>query len=357
MSRFGDMLRKGVDVIDDQLDRLPHNERRRAPGPDRKILVQGYRSYGTSTRLGVQGRVLIDRGIAPAEGPGQPLENLKGIYARFHSLEVPGATVIASWEGHTAEIVADDEGYIEGFVEVPDGVSSGWHPVSLDVVDPATDHRVAGISQVLVPQAEAEFGIISDLDDTVIATDVTRRLAMLRNVFLNNAHTRLPWEGADLLYRALCHGSDGHRDNPIFYVSGGPWNLYDMYHEFLHLKGIPAGPIELADFGFTTEVFLHPKHEDHKASRIAEILETYPTLQFVLVGDSGEKDAPIYVHAAETHPGRIRMIYIRDVTPLNEHAELEQLADRARELGTDMRLVSSTLEAWQDARQRGLLAG
>lgn len=354
MSRIGDMLRKGVDAIDEKLDRLPHNQRREQPREGESVIVQGYRSYGTTSRLCVEGRALIDRQIPAAEGPGRPLENLKGVYQRFNTREIPAARIVAQWQGRSVEIVADSEGYIEGYIDAPEGITPGWHAVTLSMPDRGDE--VAGTSHVMVPDPGAEFGIISDLDDTVIATDVTRRLTMIRNVLLHNAHSRLPWEGADIFYRSLHLGSDGRRMNPIFYVSGGPWNLYDVYHDFLELKGLPAGPIQLADFGVTSEVLIHPKHEDHKAARIAEILETYPELPFVLIGDSGEKDAPIYVKAAETHPGRVRMIYIRDVTPLRDHDELEQLAGRARELGTDMRLVKSTLEAWQDARQRGLLS-
>lgn len=359
MSRFGDFLRRAAVVADKQLDRVPSVQWPGAtPREERAVTIAAYRSYGTRAKLGVQARVIVDRGSTRAEGPGRPLENLAGVYRRFHSWEIPGARLRASFKGHDAELVTNAEGYAEGWLELPGEIAEpGWNDIELTIVTPERAAGVTETARVLVPHAGAEFGIISDLDDTVIATNATKRLAMLQSVLLHNAHSRMPWEGVDHFYRELSEGSDGERKNPIFYVSGGPWNLYDIYHDFLELQSIPPGPIELADFGFTSEIFLHPKHEEHKAARIGEILSTYPDLPFVLIGDSGEKDAEIYVQAAETHGGRIRVIYIRDVTPLVSRDKLDALTERARTLGTEMRLVRSTLEAWKDARTRGLVSG
>ncbi|MFN8563408.1 MAG: phosphatase domain-containing protein [Anaerolineae bacterium] len=51
-----------------------------------------------------------------------------------------------------------------------------------------------------------EFGVISDIDDTVLRSDVTDILSLMRNTFLENAHTRLPFEGVAELYQALRRG-------------------------------------------------------------------------------------------------------------------------------------------------------
>lgn len=358
MARLEDLLRKGASLLDEQVDRFTSLDRPRDPLSCDRIIVSGYRSYGTPRRLRIQGRVLAGTERTPAAGPMRGAQNLRDVFSRFNSREIPGARVRVSFGPHETTMVADSEGYLSGWMELTADQTPGWHSIAMELIEPRSEDCEAtpGTTQILVPSSDAEFGIISDLDDTVIATDVRKRVAMLRNVLLNNAHSRLPWDGADIFYRALCAGSDGSRENPIFYVSGGPWNLYDIYDHFLQLNSIPIGPIDLADFGFSSEVFLHPSHEVHKLARIREIFETYPAMEFVMIGDSGEKDAEIYVKAAETYAGRIRMIYIRDVTRLSGHEELERLAAKARELGTEMKLVRSTLEAWQDAAARNLLA-
>ena len=66
--------------------------------------------------------------------------------------------------------------------------------------------------------------MISDLDDTVIQTNVLSILQTARNTFLHNAYTRLAFPGVAAFYQALQHGT-GSCANPIFYVSNMPWNL------------------------------------------------------------------------------------------------------------------------------------
>ena len=89
------------------------------------------------------------------------------------------------------------------------------------------------------------FGIISDIDDTVIRTDATSLLGTFRSTMLANARTRLPFPGVAALYRAL-HGAG---TNPLFYVSSSPWNIYDMLSDVLAIRGIPAGPLLLRNWG------------------------------------------------------------------------------------------------------------
>jgi phosphatidate phosphatase APP1 len=165
---------------------------------------------------------------------------------------------------------------------------------------------------------------------------------------------RLPFEGVAALYRALQQGSDGRRHNPIFYLSGGPWNLYDIYHDFLEFQGIPAGPLLLADFGFEFDKLIHPPHEKHKGESIDEIFATYPELRFVLIGDSGEHDPEIYVDAAERYPGRVIVIYIRNAGGRSRR-NVEELTARARAAGAGFVMKEHSDEAWADALARGLI--
>jgi len=117
----------------------------------------------------------------------------------------------------------------------------------LDSPSPKED-PVRASARVLVPSASARFGIISDIDDTVISTHVSNKLKMVLTVILSNEHTRKPFEGVAGLYRALQRGMTGE-DNPIFYVSNSAWNLYTLLLEFLNLQNIPLGPLLLRDFG------------------------------------------------------------------------------------------------------------
>jgi phosphatidate phosphatase APP1 len=192
--------------------------------------------------------------------------------------------------------------------------------------------------------------VISDVDDTVVETGVTNRLAMARTVFLRNAYTRLPFAGVAAFYDALHRGGR----NPVFFVSSSPWNLYDLLAEFMELHGIPRGPLLLRDFGLDRGKLLKTSNREHKLAQIKPLFDTYPGLPFVLIGDSGEHDPEIYREVVQLYPGRVRAIYIRDVTA--EAARDEQVRALGRELaetGADLLLVPDTEAAAVHAAERG----
>ena len=211
---------------------------------------------------------------------------------------------------------------------------------------------VKASGRVLVPPPDAQFGVISDIDDTVLKTDVLNYLKMARNVFLHNSRTRLPFEGVAAFYQALQQGTAASF-NPIFYLSKSPWNLYDLLVDFFEVREIPLGPFFLIDMGIAPDKLLMPDTREYKLKYIELLLEGYPHLPFMLIGDSGELDPDIYVEAAETHPGRVLAIYIRDVTGPYRDEALKRLAERAQQAGTEMLLLEDTGAAAAHALQKG----
>ena len=274
---------------------------------------------------------------------------------RFASDEVAGARVRASFGGTQIEAVADEEGFFDVRLELPEPLTgpTQWHPVELELLSPESPARepVRSTGQVLVPK-EALVGIISDIDDTVVRSCATNVLKMAWIVLLNNAHTRLPFEGVAAFYEALQRGADGRAYNPIFYVSSSPWNIYDVLEDFLDVHGVPAGPLFLKDWSLS----VLNEHRAHKLEVIRALLGTYQELPFVLIGDSGEEDPEIYLQTVREHPGRVRAIYIRDVTSADRDAEVRTIADEARGLGAEMIPVPDTATAAEHAASVGLIA-
>lgn len=241
--------------------------------------------------------------------------------------------------------------------ETPLPLVQPWHPVELELVEPrSAGQPVRATGQVLIPSAEAEFGVISDLDDTVIQTDAANLLRMLRVTLLESAATRIPFEGVARFYRALQAGPTGQAHNPIFYVSSSPWNLYDLLSEFLELQQIPAGPILLGDFGFDETKLIYAPHQQHKLEQIRRIFDTYPSLRFVLIGDSGQKDPEIYWEIVRADPSRVLAVYIRDVTSPERDAEVHEIARKVASSGVEMSLVTETEQAIAHAVRSGWIA-
>ncbi len=340
-------------IVEGHFDELRFRLKRRFELLD-PFEILPYRGYGTSQALFLKGRVLEESGISRAGQSDTLWHNLRNMARRFASDEVAGARVRASFRGLEVETVADKEGFFEVRFPLREPLEgpSDWHPVGLSLLFPASPggRAVRSTGQVLVPRG-AQFGVISDIDDTVVHSSATNVLKMAWIVLRNNAHTRLPFEGVAAFYRALQLGPDGRSFNPIFYVSSSPWNIYDVLEDFLDVHGVPAGPLLLKDWSLT----VLNKHRAHKLEVIRTLLGTYPELPFVLIGDSGEEDPEIYLQTVREHPGRVRAIYIRDVTSAERDAEVRTIANVARGLGTPMIPVPDSATAAEHAASLKLI--
>jgi len=347
-------LAVGARAAEQHFDRLRFEAKRRLGLLD-PFEILPYRGHGTSRELFLRGRVLEERGVTSSGQHDSAWDNLRNMARRFASDEVPRARVRASFGSVRTDTVADEEGFFEVRLELPEPLTgpTGWHPVELELLHPRSPdgEPVRSTGEVLVPTG-ARFGVISDIDDTVVRSSATSVLKMAWIVLLNNAHTRLPFEGVNAFYEALRRGPEDQTDNPIFYVSSSPWNIYDVLEDFLNVHGVPAGPLFLKDWS----PFVLGKHRTHKLGIIRTLLRTYPDLPFVLIGDSGEEDPEIYLQVVREHPGRIRAIYIRDVTSAGRDAEVQALAREARSLGTEMVPVADTAAAAEHAASIGIIA-
>lgn len=317
--------------------------------------AQGYLGYGTGRRVLLLARAMQEEHIAPPVTGQSRWANLVATLQRLDSVPLPFARVRATVGGGTYEAVADDEGFVHAWLTLAPALpASGWHAGEVVLMDPpgATlpDPR-PGIASFLVPPPLARFGVVSDLDDTVIQSEVANFLRAARIVLTENALTRLPFPGVAEFYRALVKGGGDGQDNPIFYVSSSPWNLHDVIHGFLEAQGIPRGPILLRDWDLGMRM---REHRVHKLRLIREILDTYPWLPFILIGDSTQEDPEVYSALVREYPSRILAVYIRNVSPNpGRSRRILELAAEVEEAGSALILADDTHAAAMHAADRG----
>jgi phosphatidate phosphatase APP1 len=180
---------------------------------------------------------------------------------------------------------------------------------------------------------------------------------MARNVFLGNALTRLPFPGVAALYRALFDGASGQDKNPMFYVSSSPWNIYDLLSQFFYLQRIPVGPVLfLRDWGITENEILPVHNREYKVQTIRQMIEFYPHLPFILIGDSDTAAPEIYAELVETYPHRIQAIYIRNVSrSLKRPEAIRELARGVVEAGSALVLADDSLTIGKHAVEQGYI--
>jgi phosphatidate phosphatase APP1 len=279
--------------------------------------IESYGGHGSAAGVVVRGRVVDDPPLSSAvEGEGMRAAVRRQVRG-FWTHELPDVPLRIEVAGVEESAVTDADGYFRLRLAgaSPTASTTGSVELAGNYRGLSGGHRTELF--VHVPGPDAAFGVISDIDDTILETGVQRAATMLAQTLTGSALTRTPFPGAAELYRDL--GRSG--TNPFFYVSSSPWNLHAFIIEFLRHRGFPPGPVLLRDL-LGTAAGREEKHD-----RIREVLELHPGLRFVLIGDSGERDPEIYADIVREHPGRIIAVYIREVRLEPGDGRVEQVTD------------------------------
>lgn len=320
-----------------------------------------FRSYGTSMHLYVKGRALQDENIDLSKSGVFNL--LWNSYKRFETdlIKNTNLTLTLS-DGRKFNTKTDDQGYflvdktVENLIHIIDekgcfsyeiGFKEDFHGRKIQ-----NENRFKG--EVYIPSEEVKFGVISDIDDTILHTGISSifKWKVIKNTFFKRAEKRIPLEGAADFYEKLKNGTSGKDGNPIFYVSHSPWNLYRYLEVFLETNNFPKGPILLRDFAnpFAKK---YKSEKPQKQHEIINIMKTYPKLSFILIGDSGERDPDIYIEIAEAHPERILAIYLRNVNHKRKMIRVKGLFEKYETV--PVLLVEDSDAAVTHAREMGFI--
>jgi len=316
--------------LDRRTDQIRQAYRRWIGKEERPLTIEPFRGFTNGTEAFFQGRILEYKPLFDQWKSGWH-RNLVNSFRRFASEEVPGAIVEVQFGPNQIPLVTDEEGYFILDAKLPEPLpenGKGWLDarVSLKKVPGRKLQAIQRTGQLFLPRKEDGLGLISDIDDTLLHTGVTSPMKwrVFYLTFLMSISGRKPVNASGQFYRRWHRSLNPHR--PVFYVSNSPWNLYDLLRDFLRFNGFPKGPILLRDVGLPYQAYpdLFPNHKEYTISRI---LSLYPNMRFILVGDSGEKDAMIYLKMAKYFPGQIAAILIRKVSTGKRSGRIQRLFD------------------------------
>ena len=158
-----------------------------------------FKSYGTANHLYVKGRALEDEGIDPTKKGFFSL--LYNTYKRFETDLVKNTPLhLMLPDGRKIETKTDQQGYF-----LVDTAMDNLRPMvneknclqyeimfadSFPKRKIQNENRFQG--EVFIPSEAAQFGVISDIDDTVVYTGVANTLKMMWRLFAQGADARPP---------------------------------------------------------------------------------------------------------------------------------------------------------------------
>ncbi len=265
--------------------------------------VVPYTGYGSTEWVRVLCRVLLSRPIA-ADEPSKRRrrrreQGIRG-WRSFTSVPVGDVPVVIEVAGERIEVLADRGGVVD--TRIPVALAPGWHQATLQ-----TQGSEAVEAPIWIVGPDVDFGIISDVDDTVMVTALPRPLVAFWNTFVLDEHARIPTPGMAVLYERLVRA---HPGSPVIYLSTGAWNVAPTLTRFLSRNLYPAGPLLLTDWGPTHDRWFRSGRE-HKEENLRRLADEFPHVRWLLIGDDGQHDEELYARFAAEHPDRVAAVAIR----------------------------------------------
>ncbi|UJR22869.1 hypothetical protein I4U23_025898 [Adineta vaga] len=178
------------------------------------------------------------------------------------------------------------------------------------------------------------ISIISDIDDTIKISEVLDKVRLLANTFISPFK---PVPGMPELYQQW---QTKNINCTFHYLSGMPDQLYTLTQEFIDINKFPNGSFHMRHFGWAATSLFHFLHSqstfEHKLSYLRFFLLNTKR-NYVLIGDSGEKDPEIYGTITREYPERIRAIFIRAIQ--NESFDNQRFLDAFKDISEEKWLV------------------
>jgi phosphatidate phosphatase APP1 len=266
-----------------------------------------YPAYSDGATLVIEGRIVEHHERSKPDSADGSLTNLRRSARQFFNDERQQQLIRLRLGDYQGEARSDGEGYFR--LADKTILTPGWHRVQ------AEGGKTSAVGQLLVVPPENQLGLISDLDDTILISEVTNKRRLLANTFLKNSAQRQAVPGMAALYTRVMAHNPQPAAVPLFYLSASPRQMQDAIADFLGRNAFPPGV--LITKRITNDLSSEPRLDQfgYKIRKVVEIFDRLPWVRFVLVGDDGERDPETYDWLRQHYPERVADIWIRHVSP------------------------------------------
>jgi len=221
----------------------------------------------------------------------------------FASVPVGFAQVTVTIDEVSHEVVADRGGVID--TVLPARMAPGWQTLTMSVEggDPVE-------TRVFIVASDVSFGIVCDVDDTVMVTALPRPLVAAWNSFVLDEHARQPVPGMAVLLERLVRD---HPGAPVIYLSTGAWNVAPTLIRFMRRHLFPPGALLLTDWGPTHDRWFRSGRA-HKSDNLRRLADEFPHVKWMLIGDDGQHDDDLYTAFTSEFPEHVTAVAIRQLS-------------------------------------------
>ncbi|WP_417444350.1 App1 family protein [Joostella sp.] len=292
-----------------------------------KFDLKLYRGYANEEQIILFGHVF--KSLAPEYllTDKKGYRHAKGVYEMYTIKTLENALVTIFFKDQKLTTRTSEDGYFR--VCVPcSNMEAGWH-----------DYRVEASYLGNVVKRESEFlkpypgkiGLISDIDDTFLLSHTGNFLKKIYVLLTRNVKRRKIFEDVVTHYSLLSKAGkeDTVETNTFFYVSSSEWNLYSFILDFTRIHELPKAVFKLKKIktGLLDLFFSGRGNHNHKFEKIKDILEFYPEMRFVLMGDDSQRDPFLYTKIVKYFPRNVAAIYVRQTKSKQNSKTVKELQD------------------------------
>ena len=321
-----------------------------------KPILKLYRGYANEQELIVMGHVLKPTKKKEYNFQKKKLKNASSIISLFRLKTEANADVYLEHNNKTIHTKTLADGYFKFCVPINPEVGYGW--IDYKVSIPHGNETIITKESYLRPKKE-NLGIISDIDDTFLVSYTLNPLKKLYYLLFRNVNTRKVYENVVPHFQALSNAGriKDREQNAFFFVSSSEWNLYRYIIQLTEIHQLPKAVLLLKDIKSSLTDFLWSGRggHNHKFEKIKHILEFYPNLKYVLIGDDSQQDPFLYEAICKIFPVTVKAVYIRK-TGEKEKEKVSIALKNLESLGIAVCYFTNSSEAIAHSKAIGLIA-
>ncbi len=318
-------------------------------------ILRLYRGYANEEELIVMGHVFKPTNKKDYSFEKKKFKNASSIIRLFRIKTQSNADVYLIHNNSTIHTKTLADGYFKFCLPVDPNVGHGWIDYEVSIVH---KQKTIAVKESYIRPKLGNLGIISDIDDTFLVSYTKNPFLKIYVLLFRNVNSRKVFEDVVSHYQALSSSgrTDNEEQNAFFYVSSSEWNLYNFIIKFTEIHRLPKAVLLLKDIKTSLTDFFWSGRGDHnhKFEKIKHILEFYPNLKYVLLGDDSQEDPFLYEAICKIFPVNVIAVYIRQ-TGAKEKDKVSIVMKNLETLNVSTCYFTHSNEAIQHSKKIGLI--
>lgn len=318
-----------------------------------KPILQLYRGYANEQELIVMGHVF--KTDYAYDFQKKSFKNATSIVNLFQIKTIKNFDVylkLGSSEIHTKTL---NDGYFKFCIPLETEFNFGWMKYEVSIKH--KNEIITSIGSFIRPH-KGNVGIISDIDDTFLISHTRNIFKKMYILLFKNVNDRKVFKDVVPHYQALSSAGRNNieEQNAFFYISSSEWNLYRFIVKFTKIHQLPRAVILLKDIktGIADFFMSGRGNHNHKFDKIKHVLEFYPNLKYVLLGDDSQHDPFLYEQICKIFPVTVKAVYIRQTGKFPKE-NIREILKNLENLEVSVCYFKESSEAIMHSRSIGII--